>query len=162
MSGSATLGTNLVDSLVPIADELRGSLHADFGVRQFRVWTVSRAWSGGEVGEGSSSDVELELTPSPLVKSWLNRISGLDWRLEPCGIDEAGLVRLSEISLTYTEAELIGDGLANGVEWFIKLSDGRGQEVADRYFTVTRPPFPDRINDIGWTMELLRAPGVGA
>ena len=31
MSGSATLGTNLIDDLVPDVDDLRGDLNADFG-----------------------------------------------------------------------------------------------------------------------------------
>ncbi len=155
MGGSAILGTNLVDSLVPdVVDGLRDDLHPAFGVRQFRVYTVRRTWSGGITGDGSYSDVETELTPQPLVKPYRT-----EYRLDRCGIDEAGLVVLREISLTYTEAELVGGPIAAGEEWLIKLIDAHGQSIADRYWVVARPPFPDRIKDIGWIVQLEKAVG---
>lgn len=156
MAGTATLGTNLVDSLVPIADALRESLHELAGVRQFLVWTVARQWSGDSIGDGTYEDTVTELTPAPLVEPYLT-----EYNLEPCGIDEAGFVVLREISLTYTEAELAGAGDPT-VEWFIKLSDDHGQAIPDQYWMVTERPWPDRIQDIGWKVRLRRASGVGA
>ena len=159
MAGSAILGSNLVDELIPdVVDGLRDVLHPEFGVRQFRVWTVLREWTTGEVGEGEYIDTETEIEPQPLVESWLERVSGLNYSLEPCGLDEAGLVRLREVSLTYTHAELVGDDIGphNGTEWFIKITDAHGQAIPDAYFTIKRPPFPDREKDIGWVVELER------
>jgi hypothetical protein len=154
MAGSATLGTNLVDSLVPLADDLRKVLQTDFGVRQFRVWTVQRVWSSGTTGEGEYVDTAAEITPQPLVEPYKTEFS-----LEPCGVDESGFVVLREISLTYTEAELSGGDVPVGTEWFIKLTDAHGQEIPDSYWLVKKRPWPDRIKDIGWKMELEAAEG---
>lgn len=152
MSGNAVLGDNLVDDLVPTVDELRDSLHTAFGVQQFRVYTVLRTWDGGATGSGASTDTETELTPQPKVEPYKTR-----FELDGCGIDEAGYVVLREISLTYTEAELIGPTLVAGQEWLIKISDAQGQAIADRYWVVQEPPFPDREQDIGWTVKLAKA-----
>lgn len=157
MPGNAILGSNLVDGLLGTVDDLRDSLHTEFGVRQFRVYTVQRTYTSGVIGDGDYVDVVNELTPQPLVESWLRNMSGLGQNLEPCGIEESGFVTLREISLTYTEDELTGGGaLAAGVDWFIRIDDGHGQDIMSRRFQVNRPPFPDRIKDIGWTMELIR------
>lgn len=158
MPGSAILGPNLVDDLVPTVDELRSSLHADFGVRQFRVYTVRRTWASGTTGEGTSSDAETEITPRPLVVAKEAQQS-LHYDLDRCGVDEVGELILKEVSLTYTEAELAGGDLADGEEWFIKLADGQGQAISDRHWVVAKPPFPDRIKDIGWVVNLERAAG---
>lgn len=149
MPGSAVLGSNLVDDLVPTVDELRSSLHDEFGVRQFHVYTVLREWSGGATGDGDPTDTETELTPKPKVEPYKTQ-----YELETCGIDEAGVVMLREISLTYTEAEIIGPTLTAGQEWFIKITDAQGQAIADRYWVIAKPPFPDREKDIGWKVEL--------
>ena len=45
MGGSAILGNNLIDGLVPMADSLRGSLNLAMGTRQFHVYTVRAVWS---------------------------------------------------------------------------------------------------------------------
>lgn len=163
MPGSATLGTNLVDSLIPdVVDGLRDDLHPEFGVRQFSVFTVRRAWSGSGVGEGDFTDTESEITPQPLVEPYRTR-----FELEACGINEAGLVRLREVSLTYTEEELTGfigenaTGLEANEQWLYKLTDAQGQEIQTSYWVLKQRPFPDRIQDIGWVLELERAPDIG-
>lgn len=160
MPGSATLGNNLVDELIPdVVDELRDDLHTDLGVRQFRVFTVRRAYPSLEIGAGPFNDTEIELTPQPLVEPYRTK-----QELEPCGIDEAGYVVLREISLTYTEAELTGGynehaTLQSGEDWLIKLTDAHGQEISNQYWLIDVRPYPDRIQDIGWTMKLRRASG---
>ena len=154
MGGSAVLGTNLVDELVAVADSLRDGLHPEFGVRQFRVYTVLRTYASGSTGDGSFTDVETQLTPQPKVQPYHERIL---YELDRCGVDEAGFVLLREISLTYTVAELIGPSMASGQEWLIKITDAHGQGIADQYFVVSRKPYPDREKDIGWWMELERA-----
>jgi hypothetical protein len=149
MPGSATIGTNLVDSLLGVVDDLRSSLHADMGVRQWRVYTVRRVWAT-EVGDGSFMDTLVEITPSPLVSYDLVN------ELTPAGLDERGNVRLSEVSLTYTEDELLGRPLGALEQWYYLLRDAHGQGLADRYFGVSGPPKPDRISTIGWVVQLVR------
>jgi hypothetical protein len=153
MPGSATLGTKLIDPLVSVLDDIRTTVNTDLEVRQFRVWTVQRSYSSGTIGDGDYTDVTTEITPRPIVESWMG---SLGRSLEPCGIDEAGLVRLTEVSLSYTYAELTGGSLAAGIDWFIKLTDAHGQGQPDRWFTIAKPPYPDRIKTIGWIVELQR------
>lgn len=155
MAGNSTLLSSLVDDLVPdVVDSLRQDLHEDFGVRAYSVSTVTRTWSTGRVGEGEYSDVEVEITPKPLIEPW-NSPAELHNKLEPCGLDEEGNILVREVSLTYNYADLVGTE-AEGVEFFIKVSEAHGQGQPDRYYTHHKPPYPDRINDIGWMMWLKR------
>lgn len=148
MPGSADIGTNLVDSLLTVVDDLRDSLHTDMGVRHWRVFTQRRSWDGGEVGEGVMTTVEVEITPQPLVSTDLRN------ELTPQGIREAGGVMLSEVSLTYTEAELVGVDVMAHEQWLYVLREAHGQEMRDRFYSLSAPPMPDRISTIGWVVKL--------
>ena len=151
MSGSATLDPNvLVDSLVGVIDGLRGSLHPAFGVRPYRLYTVRRTWSGDMAGEGSFTDVEVEIAPQPRVLTW----DGYDFDLTKVGVDEKGEVKVTEVSLTHTHADLVGPTLSDNEQWFIKLVEANGQGNPPRYFTHAKPPFVDREKDMGWVLWL--------
>ena len=155
MAGNSTLFDSLVDSLVPdVVDELRDSLHEDFGVRAYNTHAVTRTWTSGQVGNGEFVDEEVELTPSPLIELWKGPAE-LRHDLEPCGLDESGYIIVREVSLTYNYQDLTGSG-TDGAEFFIKVSEAHGQGQPDRYFTHYKPPYPDRIEDIGWWMFLRR------
>lgn len=151
MAGSATLDSSvLVDGLLGAVDELR-DLGRRFGVRPFSFHRVIRTWSGASIGEGSFTDVLTEITPRPIVHPFTETMGG---KLEPCGLMEAGLVKLTEVSLTYTYGELTGTGLAANQEHLLLLREGYGQGQPDRWFRNDRPPFPDREEDFGWVMWL--------
>jgi len=153
MPGSATLGSNLVDSLLSVVDDLRGSLHPAMGVRQWRVFVRLRTWSGGRVGAGSPTDVDTELLPQPLVESDDRYLA-----VESGGLDEMGSIMLSEISLTYTEDELDGGSNVAGREVLYVLSDALGgQALSDRLYQLMEPPKPDRVKTIGWVVKLRRS-----
>ncbi len=165
MPGSATLDSDiLVDDLVDLVDELRQDLNTDMGVRAFDVFAVTRTWASGTIGEGASIEVEVELTPQPLVKPYSSP-AGLGYDLTPCGIDEAGFVMVKEISLSYTQAEITGktvvgeieQSLPAGIEFVIRIREAHGQEQSYRDFKIDGPPYPDRERDIGWRLRLLRA-----
>jgi len=151
LSGSATLGTNLIDDLVPTIDDLRGDLNADFGTRQWRVYVVRRTWNGGERGRGSYVETQLEITPPPLVSF------DEEERLLPEGRDEEGTITLTEVSLTYTADELLGGNIPAHVEAFYRLDDQHGQGTGSQYYVPKKPPAPDRENGIGWKVVLLPA-----
>ena len=156
MPGSAILDPNvLVDDLVTdVIDGLRGDLHPQFGIRAYRVYTVLRQWSGGQVGRGTATDTVVELDPQPLVEAW----NGLRFQLRDCGLDELGEVRVREVSLTYTEAELIGPKpLPAGAQWFIRIGEAHGQANRDKHFLHTKPPYVDRERDMGWILWLRSA-----
>lgn len=152
MPGTATLDSDVLvdDLLTDVVDGLRAELHPAFGVRAFRVFTVARAWSGGQVGRGDPTDTVVELDPQPLVHSF----AGLMRTQEPCGFDIAGAVKLTEVSLTYTQAELLACEAPAGTEYLIRIDEAHGQAQASKYFTHAKPPYPDRIQDIGWVLWL--------
>jgi len=153
MGGAAILDPDvLVDGLVEdVIDGLREDLHPAFGVRAYRVFTVERSWSGSMIGQGQATDVVRELRPQPRVLVW----DGLRYSMEPCGLDEAGEIKLTEVSITYTQAEIDGGGaLRPNQEWLIRVSEAHGQAQRDRYYQHTRPPFVDREKDMGWILWL--------
>lgn len=153
MPGSATLDpTVLVDDLLSVIDDIRGDLHPALGVRQFRLFTVLRTWSGEERGDGTFTEVETELTPQPLIEAF-KRVD----RLYPSGLDEADVVRVSELSLTYTEAQIAGGTLLGTQEWLIRIKDAYGQGIRARDYVLEGSPWPDRLKTIGWTFNLQRA-----
>jgi hypothetical protein len=157
VSGSAVLDGNvLVDSLVTdVIDGLRAELAPQFGVRPFRVFTVRRVWSGSIVGEGTATDHETELLPQPVV-SYRTR-----HEMTPGGIIEVGETVLTEISLSYTFAELTGGALAVYEQWLICTREAYGQGNPAQYYTVAAPPVPDREKDMGWRLALRHAAVAG-
>lgn len=118
------------------------------GVRQWRVFTVRRTYPSGTVGEGSFVDTEAEILPQPLVAS-----NDLFDQPIPAGLDEMGSITLTEVSLTYTEAELKLPFVA-GSETLYVLRDAHGQQIAPRYYQLMEPPKPDRVKTIGWILKL--------
>jgi hypothetical protein len=148
MPGTATMGANLVDEMVTVADEAR-ALRGELGADPYRIYVVVRTWSGTEPGDGTPVDVEArELTPTPLVAEL-----DLQRRWAPHGNDEAGMVRLHEVSLTYTQPELVPSINANQ-ELLYKLVPQHGQGSPTRWFTLAAPPVEDRAKTIGWIMKL--------
>lgn len=158
MPGSAILGANLVDELVPMIDELRGDLHSAMGVRQFRVYLVKRRWSGTCRGEGTPTFVyQNEITPQPKV-DLLSALEtfGVQFRQTEFGREEEGDIFVTEVSFTYTEAELLGGTLANNEEFYYRLVDAYGQGIQTRYFIPSRPPESDRVKTMGYRLQLRR------
>ena len=153
MSGTATLNHDiLVDDLVEDIDELRADLNGSFGVRAFRCYSVLRSWAGQQVGEDDYTDVVTEITPQPRVRQW----DGYKWVLLAAGVHEDGVIRLTEVSLTYTFAELAPpDTLRPNLQFFYVLVDAYGQSNDPRVLRVAKPPFPDREKDIGWVLDLM-------
>jgi hypothetical protein len=157
LTGLATLNQDvLVDSLVPdVIDGLREDLHPQFGVRAYRVYRVIRTWSGRVAGEGVATDDAGELRPQPLVWQW----DGLRFEQATCGIEELGEVKLTEVSLTYTEGQLTGQPLRRNQEILIAIGEAHGQGSTTRLFRHTRPPYIDRVKDMGWVVWLRKVEG---
>lgn len=155
----ATLDTSLVDKLLPVVDRIRGSLLPKFGTRQHIVRLVKRTWTGVERGDGDFSDVEVTVTPPPMVE--FPAPPGFRYDLRPQGREEEGLVKVTEISLrNYVEADLTGGDLPGTVQFFWLLKDAHGQGVGTRAYLPANPPVADRNKTIGWVVYLKRAEGV--
>jgi hypothetical protein len=152
MGGSATLGDNLVDDLVPTVDELRSDLYVSMGVSEWNVHLVKRAWSGPRVNDGVATIVsDVTMDPPPLFED------GDKWQRMPHGLDNQGRSRLLEVSLTYTDAELTGGTLQRNEEFYYRLVDARGQGRATQYYRPAGSPVVDRNKSIGWIVLLERA-----
>lgn len=114
------IGSTLAGELVPVADELR-HLRAEFGAADWRVFLVHIRWTGGQRGMGQAVLVsELEILPAPSVRDYRSRqrLSG--------GIAPEGDIEIREISLVYTEDQLLGRGTGGsppdqGAEFFWEL-----------------------------------------
>jgi hypothetical protein len=146
----------LVDSLVgDVIDGLREDLHPQFGVRAYRVYRVIRSWAGRVAGEGTFTDDAAELRPQPLVWQW----DGLRFVQETCGVEELGEVKLTEVSLTYTESQLTGQPLRKNQEILIAIGEAHGQASSTRLFRHTRPPYIDRVKDMAWVLWLRKVEG---
>ena len=91
--------------------------------------------------------------PTPRI-GWADGSGRIRFDLNPGGLEEAGQIVLTEISLTYTEAELSGQTATANQEVYYKLVDAQGNGMATRYFDVHRPPVPDRDKGIGWILTL--------
>lgn len=153
--GTATLDSNvLVDSLVTdVIDGLREELHPQFGVRAYRVYRVIRTWTGKTAGEGKYTDDAGELRPQPRVRMW----DGMRFVQATCGIRELGDVKLTEVSLTYSAAQLDPRDLRANQELFYAIGEGNGQDSPLRVWVNAVPPFIDREKDMGWVLSLRRA-----
>lgn len=160
MGGTAVLDDDvLVDSLVAdVIDELRGELHADFGVRAYRCFFVRRTYTGRSIGEGKFTDVAVEMTPSPKVDVW----TGRKYDLVACGLNESGDIRLTEVSLSYTYDEITGGALGANQQWFLRLDEAHGQGQPSTYWVPSKAPFVDRIETLGWIVWLRKLDIAGA
>lgn len=143
----ATLGDSIIDSLVTVVDEIRSDLSAVAGDHPFRLYRVVRTWTGSERGDGTATEVETEIVPRPVIKPLLR------YDLEPGGRQDDGDLKATEISLGYAESDLTLDGAAANVELFYRV---KGQDIADREYTLMAPPYPDRVKAIGWELRLRR------
>lgn len=156
MGGTADLDNDiLVDSFVTdIVDSLRRDLHGAFGVRPYKLSLVRRAWSGELVGEGTMTETITEYDPAPKVTYNWGSYQVMKVKQEACGLDIDGDIEVTELSLSYTEAELGYNVYEPGVEYFLMLTEGGGQKSAPKYFVHSRPPYIDREKDIGWCLTL--------
>lgn len=158
MPGSSTLDPSVfLDSLIPIVDDIRRDIKEGLGFRPYRVTLVRLAPTTHRSGPTyPTACTETVLDPAPSVMLWKERNS-MRSKLEHCGIEEAGIVKLEEVSLTYTEEELGGCSFPNGNELYYKLDGYHGQSICTRFFTLDRPPYAERTCCPGWHIWLRAA-----
>lgn len=153
---------SLIAGLNPVVDCLR-DLFTQLGARAYQISLVWTRWTGGDRGIGNEFLVrELALLPTPLV-------GGLDssirQQLTSIGIQEAGNLRVSELSPSLNEDLLMGravvlplgadipDDMSFYWEIFFPQVGANGVR---RRFTPSGPPNKNPLN-FEWTITLLRA-----
>lgn len=157
------IATTLVRKLVPTVDRLR-DLNTKFGVRPYVVHVVRTRWSGGARGMGLEVVVQdVALLPTPRATD----LTGLTLQVENIGSIEAGSLRISEISASYTEDQLSGRD-ANGnppgpeeqvyYEVYLPGSDGTFTSGKRRRFTIRSAPWY-AAGKVQWQVMLERAAG---
>lgn len=90
------MASSLRDALLPVIDQLRG-LPSQFGLRRYTVKLRTRTWSGTYLGEGTPSDVDVQLTPTPRV-----RVMSTEEVASSGGTYRAGDFMITAITPSYT------------------------------------------------------------
>ena len=130
---------SLAERLSAIVNRARQN-NAQLGLRPYRVFSIRRHWSGGEVGRGDVCEVFCrELLPRPKVEFRTRR------EPTPAGFVERGVVTISEINPQLTEDEVI-DLFATcpakpGDESFVEVvMDARDGQSRRRRLIIVEPP----------------------
>jgi hypothetical protein len=113
--------------------------NTNLGLRPYRVFSVRRHWSGGEVGRGDVCEVFCrELLPRPKVEFRTRR------EPTPSGYVERGVVTISEINPQLTEDEVIDlftCSSKRGDENFVEVvMDARDGQSTRRRLVIVEPP----------------------
>lgn len=127
----------LADDLVGVADLVRGTVHEALGTRPYVVDLVTITWSGTRPGDGTASVAVEAVSPAPRVPQYVRD------EMRPGGRDEEGTIEVTEISGTYSEAELYkppGAVLVRNVEFFWRVTDAHGQGARPRWYVPAAPP----------------------
>lgn len=126
-----------LDAISSIVDDVRATVHEALGSRTYRVEIVTRRWSGDAVGVGTAHEHVLEFKPRPLVA----RISRD--RLGPAGREQAGDLRLTEVSLSYSTAEL-QPVVDPAMEVAYRVTDTAGQGQKPMFYVLAADPVSRR------------------
>jgi hypothetical protein len=86
----------------------------------------------------------------------VNFAKGVKYEMRGAGREEEGPITISEISLTYSEDQLIPKSLGPGEEFYYRLTDAQGQNLPSRHYVPMGPPNPDREGSVGWVLTLSR------
>jgi hypothetical protein len=125
-------------------DRLR-QLNTRMGIRPMRVFLVWERWSGSEGGEGTPTVIaRMEILPTPKVES----LDSISLRMMAAGVLPAGSIHVSEISVNYTEDQLLGFAIPSQA-WVatenppktdsstrIPAHSGHGKDRTDFYYEV--------------------------
>ena len=125
------LSGTLAQKLIPVADGIR-NLFTRFGLRTYKVRIVRIRWAGGRRGLGVPTVAsELDIFPTPLVQD----LTTLTEIATPVGLDESGVIVVSEISGRFTDDQL-------------RFLDADGEEPGpdENVFYEIEYPQPDRLS----------------
>jgi hypothetical protein len=80
-------------------------LYTETGLRAYRVFLVWARWTGGQRGEGRLIiSKRVEVLPRPKV----SELTAIEQALRPVGVSEEGGLRVTQISMAWTEDLLTG------------------------------------------------------
>lgn len=155
---SVQFGKTLAQKLIPVADRVR-DLFTRFGMRPYVVRVVRIRWSAGQRGVGTPIvESSLDLLPTPLVQD----LTTMTEIVQPIGLDEVGVISVSEISGRFTDGQLRAmkaDGQAPGPdeEVFYEIEFPKPNGLVDRrrFFLRSAPYY--FAGKFYWQVRLERA-----
>jgi hypothetical protein len=153
-----SIANALTSKLVPCIDAIR-NINTTLGAYAYSVWLVHTRWSGGERGEG----VEELLSAEPVLPTpCLGARTALEETIQSVGRDEVGTLTMTEISLSYTQDCLLGNGvggapcpLDQNFYWEVRFPQPDGTTV-NRRFLPRSVPSTDSTS-VQWIINLIRA-----
>lgn len=152
----------LAAKLGPVADKIR-DLSSVFGLRPYIVRLVRTRWTGEVRGDGVEEVIwSKDFVPTPKLD---NNLGSIDMQLQNIGLDEQGSLRVSQISTSYTEQELLGKTADNQsiplnetFFWEIEFMRRDGTQPIKRRFYPDTLPTLDPGN-CQWVINIKRAQG---
>ena len=157
---AATLRGSIGRCLIPVVDRVR-DVRVGMGLRPYLVRILRTKWVGGDVRGQGTEHVIHTLTLLPVPK--LIDIGSLSEIATPVGIDETGVVMVTEISGAYSEEVLLGrdaEGTPVGPDvnvWYeVEFIRPDGKPGERRRFTIRAAPSyePEKFQ---WVVRLERA-----
>ena len=148
----------LVGKLAPCVDKIR-DINTKLGMRAYTVRIVKTRWSGGQRGDGVEEVVCSDsILPTPKIEA----IADLDAMVTSVGVSEEGMLKVTEISMRFSEDYLAGrnpDGTALSREfnfyYEIEFTGGPGKMIRRRYTVDGTPALePEHLH---WTVKLRKA-----
>lgn len=152
------IANRLVPALTGVADTIR-NIATCLGARPYQVALIWTQWSEGERFGGTEQVLKREfLLPTPFVED----INPVRQDLQPIGIVEDGVVRVTQISPRYTEDYLMGrDAEGRPIPsdisffWEIAIPRPNNSGVRRRFTPKSAPAL--FATDFEWRIDLLRA-----
>lgn len=100
----AQAANTLANRLGRVADNIR-QIATRLGARPYRCFLVWSKWTGEHRGEGRELETSrVEILPTPVVQS----LDNLAYNVQDIGLVQVGDVRITEISASFSEDELLG------------------------------------------------------
>lgn len=100
--------SGIVNDVLGCTDDILG-LRDDLGAIKHKVYILTRTWTGSELGDGTPSDVTVQILPTPYLVDYSH-----DLRLREGGKIREGDIVLKHLSKqTYTEESMIDCSVDN-------------------------------------------------
>jgi len=82
----------IIDDLLPITNDILG-VRDDIGAVIHPIYLVTRTWSGSSVGDGTATDTQLQVLPTPSIQAISHNLPALQ-----AGVYQVGDLILKHIS----------------------------------------------------------------
>ncbi len=130
----------VLQNILPAIDAARNQL-TTIGLRLYRIFVRTRTWSGGGLGQGTFTDVDVELLPRPRVMAQMTdgEFSPLGQVRSQAGDHFEGHLRVDRISATILLATLAPSVSANQKVYYVVQGIDGGEIVGGLYVLAGAP-----------------------